>query len=129
MINLVNIKQKPTPSFDLYIGRANQWLDLSESKWSNPFHLKREGDRLMILKQYLEYILQRDDLLIQLSELDGLTLGCYCSPRLCHGNILIELRLLQQSGQLIIENNTGIIISLDGLDDKSVLRLCYGKAA
>src|SRR5687768_967979 len=94
--SLVNIKSKPTPHYDIYIGRANKWLSLQESKWHNPFALRRESDRQKVIDQYKEYILGRPDLLECLHELDDKVLGCYCYPKKCHGNILIELREKQK---------------------------------
>lgn len=90
-IKLVNIKNKPTPEYDIYIGRANGWLGLAESKWHNPFRLKNEGQRPEILVQYEEYIRKRPDLIASLHELKGKTLGCYCVPKTCHGSVLVKL--------------------------------------
>lgn len=68
---------------DVYIGRP--------SKWGNPFTLKCEADRDKVLAQYLEWVLSQPQLLAQLNELKGKTLGCWCAPRACHGDILATL--------------------------------------
>lgn len=95
MIKLVNIKNKPTPYYDLYIGRANKWLNLPRSKWANPFHMENEKDRPRVLSLYEDYVRNSPELMESLHELDGHTLGCYCvsekNPKRCHGHILIEL--------------------------------------
>ena len=88
MIKIANIKKNEP--YDLYIGRENKWLGLPCSKWHNPFILKREGDRSMILDQYKNYVIS-SGLIKDIDELDGFTLGCYCRPKKCHGEILIEL--------------------------------------
>lgn len=88
-IRVVNIKRKEP--YDLYIGRANYHLNLEQSKWANPFHLKREADRPQVLADYEEHVEDSPELIASLHELEGLTLGCYCSPKLCHGNVLIKL--------------------------------------
>jgi len=95
MIRLANIKKKEP--YDLYIGRANKWLNLEGSKWANPFVLKRESQREDILIQVEEYFRSRPDLIEALPELEGKTLGCYCfssvtnTGKKCHGHVLIKL--------------------------------------
>ena len=76
----------------IYIGRN---MDMyvkgsTQSKWYNPFTVKKHG-RSGCLKMYREYIESNQELLDQLSELEGKTLGCWCAPEACHGDILIEL--------------------------------------
>lgn len=76
----------------LYIGRP--------SKWGNPFtHLENSlaefkvSNREEAIKKYEEWITKGDGkhLLDDLHELKGLTLGCWCYPKSCHGDILIKL--------------------------------------
>jgi CO dehydrogenase nickel-insertion accessory protein CooC1 len=95
MIRVANLKKGE--SYDLYIGRANAWLNLPQSKWANPFHLKREADRETVLAQYKAYVLGNAELLAALAagELDHVTCGCYCAPKRCHGDILREIRQAQ----------------------------------
>ncbi len=87
---VVNIKDKPTPYYDLYMGRENKWLGLEQSKWHNPFPMKAEWQRPGVLEQYLDYIIN-SPLMNELDELRGMTLACYCSPRKCHCHILVML--------------------------------------
>lgn len=90
-IKLINLKKDKGVPFDLYIGRKNMWLGLEESKWHNPHPMKNEGSRPLALARYEEYVRSRPDLIAALPELEGKTLACYCVPKRCHGNILIEL--------------------------------------
>lgn len=69
--------------YDVYIGRP--------SKWGNPFELHSEKDRETVMEKYKQYLLNNDKLLLSLHELKGKRLGCWCAPRLCHGDILAEL--------------------------------------
>ena len=69
--------------YDIYIGRP--------SKWGNPFVIGKDGTREEVVEKYHNYILSKPELLKDLHELKGKTLGCWCSPKLCHGDILIEL--------------------------------------
>lgn len=99
-IKIINVKKDKGVPFDIYIGRQNDFLGLNGSKWGNPFHLKREGDRLAILKQHEDYLRTRPELIAALHELKGKTLACYCcnfsnetgfKGKLCHGLNLIKL--------------------------------------
>jgi len=38
----------------------------------------------------------------QLMELDGMVLGCWCRPKACHGDVLVELIDQVKSGELKI---------------------------
>ncbi len=78
---VVNIKK--TDEFDVYIGRG--------SIWGNPFRIGRDGTRENVIKKYKSYILNREDLMNQLHKLKGKTLGCFCSPFHCHGDVLADL--------------------------------------
>lgn len=80
VLAVVHCKLEP---YDVYIGRP--------SKWGNPFHLKAEVSRHNVLENYRYWISGNKKLLLDLHELDNKVLGCWCAPRLCHGNILAEL--------------------------------------
>lgn len=67
----------------VYIGRP--------SVWGNPFVIGVDGNRAQVLRKYRIYLLGSPTLLAQLSELRGKNLGCWCKPRPCHGDILLEL--------------------------------------
>ena len=69
--------------YDIYIGRG--------SKWGNPFRIGDHGDRGDVIEQYRKWIQTQPDLLDSLEELRGKRLGCFCKPKACHGDILIEL--------------------------------------
>jgi len=77
---VVHCKKQP---FDVYIGRP--------SKWGNPFSIGKHGTRSEVIKQYKAYILRTPKLLAALPELRGKTLGCWCSPKACHGDVLTSL--------------------------------------
>lgn len=69
--------------YDIYIGRP--------SKWGNPFVLGRDGDRSQVIAKYAAWLTTQPALLNALPELKGKTLGCYCAPLACHGDVLAEL--------------------------------------
>jgi hypothetical protein len=89
MSKIVHCNKEP---YDVYIGRP--------SKWGNPYthHADKETlaefiveTRDEAIQKYKEYILNNEPLLNDLHELDGKTLGCWCKPNSCHGDVLIEL--------------------------------------
>ena len=69
-----------------YIGRP--------SKWGNPFSV-RKFPRALSVAKFSSYIKNNSDLMNDMHELKGQTLGCFCaskdSPFLCHGLVLIQL--------------------------------------
>ena len=76
--------------FDVYIGRP--------SKWGNPFEIGQPHpvhghgmDREEVITLYRHWILGRPDLLRSLPELQGKVLGCWCAPKGCHGDVLVDL--------------------------------------
>ena len=69
--------------YDVYIGRP--------SKWGNPFMIGRDGTREEVIIKYRDYILDQPALLKDLPSLKSRILGCWCSPRACHGDVLAEL--------------------------------------
>jgi hypothetical protein len=77
-------------AYDVYVGRP--------SEWGNPFsHLPntlaefKVGSREEAIAKYKEWIVNRPELMCQLWKLEGKTLGCWCKPKACHGDVLIEL--------------------------------------
>lgn len=80
MKHVVHCKRSP---YDVYIGRP--------SKWGNPFVLGRDGDRATIIEKYRRWVLQQPELVKDLPKLRGKTLGCWCAPLACHGDVLAEL--------------------------------------
>lgn len=69
--------------YDIYIGRP--------SKWGNPFEIGKDGTREEVIERYRQYIFMDVKLRRELGELKGKTLGCWCSPEACHGDVLAEL--------------------------------------
>ncbi len=61
------------------------------SKWGNPFHIGRDGTRSEVIVKYRQWIVQQPELMAALHELRGKRLGCWCSPKACHGDVLAEL--------------------------------------
>jgi len=77
---VVNMRKE---KYDIYIGRP--------SKWGNPFIIGKDGTREQVIEKYKDYVLNSPDLLKHLPELKGKTLGCFCKPLACHGDVLVKL--------------------------------------
>lgn len=78
--------------FDVLIDRT--------SKWGNPYSHKNGTlarykvlSRKEAIEKYKEWITKGEGqyLLNDLHELNGKTLGCWCKPSSCHGDILVDL--------------------------------------
>jgi hypothetical protein len=76
------------------------------TKWGNPFsHLPGKGECQVATREdaiecYRLWVPTQPDLLEDLPELEGKVLGCWCAPRPCHGDVLIELIELLTSNDI-----------------------------
>lgn len=67
----------------VYIGRP--------SKWGNPFAIGKDGNREEVIEKYRTYMMEQSPILFgELAELVGKMLVCYCKPKACHGDVLVE---------------------------------------
>ena len=87
MTKVVNIKNGE--EYDVYIGREGHGQD---GYFGNPF---TTGTRTDKIKNFTKYAIQRvsedPEYRIRVKELYGKRLGCFCSPKPCHGDILAQL--------------------------------------
>lgn len=74
---VVNLR---TSDYDIYIGRP--------SVWGNPFTIGKDGTRKEVIEKYRLWFNHR---VLDLRQLEGKVLGCFCKPLPCHGDILVEL--------------------------------------
>lgn len=85
---VVNIRQE---DYDVYIGRAGRGMD---GYFGNPFRIKPGMPRGGTLEKYRKYFynrLQTDpEFHKRINDLQGKTLGCFCKPCPCHGDIIRE---------------------------------------
>lgn len=97
---VVNIHH--TPDFgslpgDVYIGRrAGRW---PQSEWNNPFRMTdwTDAERARVLRMYESHLsLRLAEGSLDLSKLVGARrLGCWCAPRRCHGDVLVERMVME----------------------------------
>ncbi|MBF84578.1 MAG: hypothetical protein CL489_08900 [Acidobacteria bacterium] len=68
--------------YDVYIGRG--------SIWGNPFRIGVDGTRKEVIDKYRIYLENNEKLLYHLQTLRGKRLGCYCKPKDCHGDVIVN---------------------------------------
>ncbi len=70
----------------VYIGRG--------SPYGNPFKIGVDGNREEVLEKYRVYFYDRiardSEFKMMVERLRGKTLGCFCKPQLCHGDVIKE---------------------------------------
>ncbi len=64
-----------------YIGRP--------SKWGNPFTIGPDGTRAQVIEKFRESVRGREAEIRK--ELHGRHLICWCKPKPCHGDVLLEI--------------------------------------
>lgn len=97
MIKVVNCMKD---SYDILIDRTTMW--------GNPFRIGRDGSRSDVIKAF-ELWLRRIDyrnfkqkelqlILDNINKLNHKTLGCWCKPKSCHGDIYADIIEERMSG-------------------------------
>lgn len=61
-----------------------------DTEWGNPFVIGIDGTRTECIEKYEDYLLHNEKLLSKIMDLDGKILGCWCKPRTCHGDVIVE---------------------------------------
>ena len=83
-MRVLNKRTDEIPTDAIYVGRP--------SKWGNPFIIGKDGTREEVIAKYADWL---DGMvyngILDLDELMGKNLVCWCSPLLCHADILLEL--------------------------------------
>ena len=96
MTKVVNLYRE---EFGIYIGRPGKGQD---GYFGNPvvvgeqcpvcgqIHVK-PGETLVCYREYLQWRVDHDpEFRVNLQNLRGKTLGCFCKPRPCHGDVIVE---------------------------------------
>jgi hypothetical protein len=111
VVHLKRTKERIIQGCDVYIGRRwnmGGWA-LEESIWHNPFKLadakKATPEEIdEVLRKYEAHVRSKPELMSRLlSDLQGKSLGCWCLPKPCHGNVLVKLvneALLEQGKRI-----------------------------
>ena len=95
MPKVFNIKTGSPPGTEQrahYIGRKNRYYGTPQSKWANPFVIGKDGTRKQVVEKYRVWIEQQiEQGEVDIEELRGKNLLCWCAPAACHGDVLLEL--------------------------------------
>jgi hypothetical protein len=96
-----NLKKWMENKNNVYIGRKGvliidgQRFPKQDSIWANRFKIGKDGTRDEVIELYRKDLLNKFRMgnikIKQLLELDGKTLGCWCKPEPCHGDVIIDL--------------------------------------
>lgn len=88
MARVVNLRKE---KYDVYIGRASRD---KEGYFGNPFPLTNESKRESVLAKYRIWFYRRlendDEFKEKILALKGKVLGCFCKPKACHGDVIVE---------------------------------------
>ena len=99
---VVNIRKE---TYDVYIGRAGHG---ENGYFGNPFRLGTSMARGSTLDRYRKYFYHRivtdEEFRKRIGELQGKTLGCFCKPNPCHGDIIKEYldRIAENTDEIVI---------------------------
>lgn len=67
-------------------------VDISRtSPWGNPFRITAGRDRAAVIQQYRDWIIESGRVGEVQRELRGHDLLCWCKPKPCHGDVLLEI--------------------------------------
>lgn len=114
-----------------YIGRVSPFVKGTKtSKWANPRSVKKYGMDLC-LKLYEMDLRENKQLLADIHELDGKTLGCWCcnaepttteqaAAIKCHGGVLLKL-LLERRERIAAEAANAMLsqVKLNGYNSET----------
>lgn len=80
---MATVVNKKVDDFDVYIGRG--------SRWGNPYKGKNRDLNIRNYEQYLWKKIETGEIKeSELLALDGKRLGCFCKPKRCHGDIIVN---------------------------------------
>ena len=86
------VVNKYKESYDIYIGRGskcgNPFTHIADKKTKAEFVVSSRDEAI---ESYRDWLLKQPQLLNDLHELKGKTFGCFCKPKKCHGDVLVEL--------------------------------------
>jgi len=95
---VVNVSEVPESEVDVYVGRGRGQKHMLNTEprtrgWlGNPYRLEEHGTRDEVVVQFAvafaRKMLANDDFEEAVNTLEGQTLGCWCAPKACHGDVI-----------------------------------------
>jgi hypothetical protein len=84
MPRVLNKYKDTIPTGAVYIGRP--------SKWGNPFPVTKQLPRESAVSLFRDLVEANESFKQEIrEELKGKDLVCFCSPKCCHGDVLLEI--------------------------------------
>jgi hypothetical protein len=83
MPKVYNKRDPNCPADAIYVGRP--------TKWGNPFSIGRHGSREYVVDAFRHWFMVNNSLRVHIHELRGKDLICWCAPKSCHADVLLEL--------------------------------------
>jgi len=85
MTKVVHCKKE---KYDIYIGRP--------TLWGNPFIIGKDGNRDEVVEKFEYWVRNSNNdqaifIRNNIHNLYNKTLGCWCKPHACHGDILVKI--------------------------------------
>jgi hypothetical protein len=84
MTRVINIHANRARGY-VYIGRG--------SAFGNPYRMGKDGDRKTVIEKFRKHFQKRlhnERFKKAVEDLRGKTLGCFCKPEACHGDVIVE---------------------------------------
>lgn len=85
---VVNLRRE---AYDVYIGKAGKG---QAGTFGNPFWVNDEARRDEVIAKFKTYFLERiagdPEFRGQVLALKGKRLGCFCVPKRCHGQVIVD---------------------------------------
>jgi len=83
---VTRVVNKYKENYDIYAGRG--------SIFGNPFVIGKDGDRGEVVEKFRVYFYDRikndESFRLSVLQLKGKILGCFCKPKSCHCDIIVE---------------------------------------
>ena len=80
----MRVVNKYKEKYTHYIGRG--------SIFGNPFVMGKDGNRKEVIMKYRHYLIDKKNVLRAIYNLPkDAVLGCFCKPKACHGDIIMQL--------------------------------------
>ena len=101
---MTKVVNKYKDSYDIYIGRG--------SIFGNPFTLQlhTRAESIALYKTYFYKELKENTAFADaVHKLRGCTLGCFCKPKQCHGDVIVEyLELKELENDIEVQKSLSI---------------------
>ena len=112
-----NKREKGIPANAIYVGRP--------SKWGNRYVIGRDGTRDEVIKKYEQWLAKSG---LDVTELRGKDLVCWCKPKACHADVLMKLAN-QANGKsnTIAVSKTAIVCGSRDWNDRTKVEVMMGR--